>query len=162
MAVTGHSKLLRRKLRQEVPSLALLSVLLTGSAVVSRADDPADARAQLSSVATALSADNASDAMTAFDKSYPKYEVLSNYFGGLVNAFQITNEIDVTDEQDAPSEIKLTVHWAMTLQGLQTNYTENRAADIEVRLIRQHGKWKIAAFSPIDIFNPQQDRFRKR
>ena len=99
-------------------------------------------RTKLNSIATALSADNASDAMGAFDKSYPKYETLSNYFEGLANAFQITNEIDVTDEQDAPAEIKLTVRWAMTLQDSQTNYTENRAADIDVRFIKHRSKWK--------------------
>jgi hypothetical protein len=162
MAVTEASKRWRRKLWQKVNPLALLTVLLTASAVFGRADDAADARAQLSSVATALSAGNASDAMRAFDKSYPQYETLSNYFGGLANAFQITNEIDVTDERDTPAEIKLAVHWALTLQDSQTNYTENRAADIGVRLIKQRGKWKIAGFNPINIFDPQQDRFLKR
>ncbi len=127
-----------------------------------RADDSADARAQLSSVATALSAGNASDAMAAFDKSFPKYDTLRSYFEGLTNAFQVTSGIDVNDEQDTPSEITLAVHWDLTLQNSETNYTENRAADIEVRLVKQSGKWKILGFTPIDIFDPRQDHFRKR
>jgi hypothetical protein len=158
MAATEPKKL-RSRLRLHTYRLALLAVLLPGCAGAVGADD---ARGRLNSVAAALAAGNASDAMAAFDKSYPKYEVLSNYFGGLSNAFQITNEIDVTDEQDAPTEIKLTVHWAITLQDSQTNFTENRAADIEVLLLKERGKWRIANLNPIDIFNPHPDGFRKR
>ena len=138
----------------------LAIALFIASPAIVRADDSADARAPLSAIATALSGSSPSEAMAPFDKSYPEYETLRSYFEGLTSASQISSEIDVTDEQDAPSEIKLVVHWALTLQDSSTNYTENRAADIDVRLVKQSGKWKIVGFNPIGIFNPQSPQKR--
>ena len=96
--------------------------------------------------------------MTPFDKSFPKYEKLSDYFVGLASAFQIDNEVSVTDEEDTDTETKLTVNWTLTLTNLVTNYTERRTADINVRLVLKSGTWKIVDFTPIDMFNPQQKR----
>ncbi len=160
MAATERSKQWWDEPRRGLRSFAAITVILATSAVLSRADDSAEARAQLSVIATALSGGSPRQAMAAFAGSFPQYETLRNYFEALVNAFQITSEIDVTDEQDAPLEIKLTVHWTLTLQDLQTNYTENRAADIDVRVVKQSGGWKIAGFAPIEIFSPQQPRKR--
>ncbi len=120
-----------------------------------RADRTADVRADLGSIATALSAANPADAMTPFDKSFPDYDKLANYFQGL-NAFQVQNEVDIVDEQDTGTETKLTVDWTLTLTDLGTNSTERRTGEINVRLVSKKGKWKIVDFSPISLFNPQQ------
>jgi hypothetical protein len=120
------------------------------------ADQASGVRSQLEAVATALSAGNPAEAMTAFDKSCTNYEKLANYFGGLTSAFQIVNEIDVVDEQDAPAETKLTVNWTITLKDLGSNSTEHRRGDINVRLVLKGRKWKIVDFAPIEIFDPEQ------
>jgi hypothetical protein len=117
-----------------------------------------DARSQLEVIATALTTGNPVQAMTPFDKSYPNYDKLSNYFSGLTNAFQIVNEIDVTGEEDTRTETKLTVSWTITLSDLGTNYTEQRQADVNVRLMLKDRKWKIVDFGPIAIFDPQKSR----
>ncbi len=148
------------KARQLLTALFWCALLCTLS-YLAKADDAADARGQISYVAAALTAGNANDAMTPFMKSYPDYEKLSSYFAGLTSAFQIVSEIDVTGEQDDKIQIEMTVHWALTLTDLQTNYTENRAADVNVKLVRQKGKWKIAGFEPIDLFNPAAKRAGK-
>jgi len=126
-----------------------------------RADDAAEARDQISHIATALSQGDAADAMTPFDKSYAGYDRLRNFFDGLTHAFQIVNEIDVSDEQDEKTQISLTVHWILTLTDLQTNYTESRAADLDIKLVPLKGKWKIADLQPIDFFNPAGNRVPK-
>jgi hypothetical protein len=123
-----------------------------------RADQASEARSQLEVIATALTTGNPVQAMTPFDKSYPNYDKLSNYFGGLTNAFQIVNEIDVTGEEDTSTETKLTVSWTITLSDLGTNYTEQRRADVNVRLMLKDRKWKIVDFEPIAIFDPQKNR----
>jgi hypothetical protein len=125
-------------------------------AAYTRADQALDVRSQLQAVASALSAGNPAEAMIPFDKSCANYDKLSNYFGALTSAFQIVNEIDVVDEQDAPAETKLTVNWTITLSDLGTNFTERRRGDINVRMELKDGKWKIVDFSPIEIFEPQQ------
>ena len=119
------------------------------------ADQAADARAKLEVIARGLSEGNPADAISPFDKSYPDYEKLSGYFGGLTNAFQIVNEIDVVDEQDTGTDTTLTVHWTITLSDLGSNYTERRASDLQVRLILKDLKWKIVQFAPIGIFDPK-------
>ena len=126
-------------------------MLCAGSTM--RADSAADIRTQLGVVATSLAAANPSDAMSPFDKSYPNYEKLSQYFQGLT-VFQIENEVDVTDEEDTADGANVTITWALTLTDLSTNRTDRRTAEINARLILKDGKWKIVEFAPISIFNP--------
>jgi len=137
-----------RRIRLAIAGLSLLSASLPLSA-----DRAADVRSQISTIATALTAGNPADAMTPFDKSFPNYEKLSNYFQGL-NAFTTNSEVDVTDEEDAADETKVTIHWTLTLNDLGSNATERRSSDIDVRLVPRNGKWKIVDFSPISIFDP--------
>jgi hypothetical protein len=109
----------------------------------------------VSSVASALSAGNPADAMTAFDKSFPAYEKLRDYFSGLTSAFQLVNQLEVTEEEDSSEEATLTLDWTLTLPPAQTGYTTNRNATIHVRLVEKGGKWKIVEFSPIELFDPR-------
>ena len=134
---------------------ALRTALVLLVAPLLRADQAADVRAQLGAVATALTAGNPAEAMTPFDKTYADYGKLSNYFAGLTSAFQIVNNVSVTDEDDAAAESKLTVHWTLTLSDLGTNSTQQRAGDIQVRIVLKGRRWKIVEFAPIDVFDPQ-------
>ncbi len=136
----------------------MLIVLSAGSPLL--ADRAADVRTLIGNVATSLTSGNPADAMAPFDKSYVNYEKLSGYFQGLTN-FQIENEVDVTDEQDTEDGAKLTIAWALTLTDLTTNRTDQRAGEINVRLVLKGGKWKIVEFSPIEIFNPLPKRDAK-
>src|SRR5579875_1399219 len=141
-----------------VTALKAVFILPLLSLVQVYADQAADMRACLDTVASGLSEGNPADAISPFVKSYANYGTLSNYFDGLTNAFNIVSEIDVLDESDSPTEVKATVHWIVTLSDLGSNYTERRAGDIQVRLVLMGRKWKIVDFSPIDIFDPQAKR----
>ncbi len=135
----------------------LLALPMLAAAQANQNDNSAQAdiaRAMLNHVAGALTANNVSDAMTAFEPSFPDYQKLSNYFSGLTQAFYVSSEIDVLDEEDSADETKLSVRWALTLTDIQTLYTENRSAELNVRLVNGKGKWKIAALSPISLFDP--------
>ena len=161
MAATGHKGRFRTLCGLRLPNgrasaVALLIALASYS--MARADDSADARGQVSQIANALSEGNAASAMMPIDKSYANYGKLRDYFSGLTGAFQIVNQIDVSDEQHEKDQIKLSVHWDLTLTDLQTNYTESRAADLEIRLNKLKGKWKIMDIEPIDLFNPARGR----
>jgi hypothetical protein len=112
-------------------------------------------RAQVSYIASALTAGNPADAMNPFDKSFPAYEKLRGYFSGLTGAFQLTNQLEVTEEQDSDEEATLTLEWTLTLTDAQTGYATNRHATIHARLVPKGGKWKIVEFSPIELFNPR-------
>ena len=114
----------------------------------------------INDVATALSAGNPVAAMAAFDKSLSDFDQLSARFTALTAAFDLNNEIDVEDEQDSPSAADLTLQWTLTLTS-QTNDTEHRTAEIHARVGLRDGKWKIVAFSPIDLFDPQPRASRR-
>jgi hypothetical protein len=115
-------------------------------------------RAQVSYVASALTAGNAADAMAPFDRSFAEYEKLRGYFSGLTGAFQLTNQLEVTEEQDSRDEATLTLEWTLTLTDAQTGYMINRNATVHARLMPQGGTWKIVEFSPIELFDPQPKR----
>jgi hypothetical protein len=129
-------------------------LLLFCHAAIGQTGQSADARRCIGSVATALTAGDPADAMSNFDKSFAGYEKLSSYFAALTSSFELGNEIDVTDEQDSATETKLTVHWALSLTGVESRHAETRSGDLNVRLVRKGGKWKIVDFSPIELFNP--------
>jgi hypothetical protein len=132
-----------------------LAGLLVVAATCAAADTP---RAQVSYVASALTAGNPADALTPFDKSFAGYEKLRGYFSGLTSAFQLTNQLEVTEEEDSAQEATLTLEWTLTLANAQTGYTENRSESIHVRLLLKSGKWKIVEFAPIGLFDPQRKR----
>jgi hypothetical protein len=134
----------------------LESCLWFSYAAVSEADQASDLRTLLSDLAMALTSGDPASALTPFSKSLPDYEKLRDYFSGLTNAFDIVNEVDVTDEQDSPNEILATVHWTITLTSKGNNSSNQRAANIHVRCVREKKKWHISGFSPIDVFDPAQ------
>lgn len=129
------------------------AVLLALSIHAGPADDP---RARIGYVAAALTAGNAADAMTPFDKSFENYDKLSSYFQALTSSFHVANGIDVTDEQDTATEAKLTVNWTLTLTDFGTDSSEQRNKDVNIRFQLKQGKWKIVDFSPISLFDPLQ------
>ena len=148
MPAIGH----RLRLHRAAPITALALTLFV---LPLKADRAQDVLSTINYVATALAGDNAPDAMTPFDKSFPNYVKLRDYFAGLTDSWQIVNEVDVTDEEGTATQSNVTLQWTMTLTNNTTLQTERRTGEIHVRLALEHGKWKILDLSPIDFFNPQ-------
>jgi hypothetical protein len=147
MAVIG----LRRPSHGRASVCALAAALL---ATPLFGDQASDALATVTRVATALSANNPAAAIAQFDPSYSEYDKLKNYFIGLTGAYNITSEISIADEQVSTGAESFRLDWTLTLTHPNTSFSKQRAAEVQVRLIRKKGKWKIVSFSPIDIFNP--------
>jgi hypothetical protein len=129
--------------------------LIALPAGIALADQSHDVLRAINQVATALSANNPSQALVPIDKSLANYNTLENEFIGLTSAYQITNEAEVLDEEDTyPSETKLTLRWVLSLAARESGETSSRSAEVRVRLQVKDGKWKIVELAPIDIFNP--------
>jgi hypothetical protein len=136
--------------------LAALAVLVPFAPALA-AGQSADALATVNYIASALSDDNPTDAMTPFDKSYADYDKLASYFQGLVDRALITSELQVVDEKDSENTIDLVVQWTMDLSNRNMiGLTENRSEELHLRLIKIKGKWKIASLSPLSFFDPQR------
>lgn len=120
----------------------------------SAADVSSTARAQVASVAEALSSGDAAEAMTHFSKSLRDYDKLRRRFEGLA-AFQVENQLNFTDEEDSESSVALTITWDITLTDLGTDTSIRRTGEIHAKVARENSKWRIVEFAPLDIFNPQ-------
>jgi hypothetical protein len=132
-----------------------LCFLLVLPADIAMADQSHDVLRAINQVATALTANNPSQALVPIDKSLANYNTLENEFIGLTSAYQITNEAEVLDEEDtSSSETKLTLRWVLSLASNETGETKSRSAEVQVRLQLKDGKWKIVELAPIDIFTP--------
>ncbi len=118
------------------------------------ADRAADVRTRLNQVASALASGSPADAISVFDKSCPQYEQVHEYFQGLADSFDVTNQLEIADEQDTDAGTTLTVDWDLTIADKTSDATEHRNAQITVKLKADDGKWKIVSIAPIDIFNP--------
>jgi hypothetical protein len=112
-------------------------------------------RQQVSHVASALTAREPADAMTSFEKSFADYDKLRGYFGGLTAAFEVTNRLEVTEEQDSEQEATINVEWALHLANAENGFSQNRKETVHIRLVLKKGQWKIVEFSPVEFFNPQ-------
>jgi hypothetical protein len=125
-----------------------------------RADQPSDLRDILQQIATSLTDENAADALKPFSRAFNNYDKLRDDFDGLTASYQVTNEVNVLDEQDDSDQITATVGWTITL-GNKSNLgvQDSRHREIHLRLVREKKHWKIIAFSPFDLFDPQ---FRTR
>lgn len=132
---------------------AVLAVATLG-AIVLHGDETSEALAAVHRAATALSAGNPIEAIAQFDRSYPDYEKLKNYFIGLTGAYNIVSEASIVDEHDEPGAVNMTLDWTLTLTQADSSLSKRRTGEIHVRVIRIKGKWKIASFSPIEIFDP--------
>lgn len=124
--------------------------------VLARPDQSSDLRTVLQRIATGLTDENPADALKPFDRSFSGYDKLGDYFNGLTASYQITNEVNVVDEQDSSDQTTATVDWTITL-GDKTNpgVQDSRNRQIHVRMVREKKHWKIVEFSPIDLFDPQ-------
>ena len=146
MAAIGHRR------AAQISLSALLALAFLQSAY---GEDPsAAARSQVAGVAEALTDNDAAEAISHFDKSYPDYVKLRRDFEGL-SAFQVENQLNVTEEEDTDKGVFLTITWDITLNGLTTNQTRRRTAEIHATVARVGSKWRIVAFGPLDIFNPE-------
>ena len=144
MAAIGHNS--------RVAFVAVALLLAAGDLC---ADDSADIHSEIAGAATALSNGEPALAMSAFSKSYADYDKLSAYFDQLTGAYRIENQIDFTDEDVQTATASVTLHWAMTLATRDSGFTDNRNADITLKLTRQGKHWRITEFGPIKIFDPQ-------
>jgi hypothetical protein len=131
-----------------------ITLIACGATAIPGRAVSSDARAQVAAVAEALTSGDAAEAMSHFSKSFADYEKLRRFFEGLT-AFQIENQLEITDEEDMANGVSMTITWDITLTDLGSDRSRRRTGEIHVKLLPVESKWRIAEFSPLDIFNPQ-------
>jgi hypothetical protein len=107
-------------------------------------------------IASALSDNNAGDALAPIQKSFAGYGTLQQYFFGLADGFLISNEVDLTNKQQDPTgSASIDVQWTITLTSQDTHESSRRRAPLHLKLVRKGRKWMIAEISPVSFFDPQ-------
>jgi hypothetical protein len=153
MAATAHNRNHARR-QAALRPLALFLLLVPAAGTLSAQRSKAIYE-QVGYVASALTAGNAADAMTPFDKSLEGYDRLRDYFSALAAAYQVVNQIQIMDEDINREEATLTVHWELTLSDAGNGLSQTREDNITVKLSLRKYKWRITGFSPLEFFNPQ-------
>jgi hypothetical protein len=110
---------------------------------------------QVASVASALTAGDAVEAMVPFDKSCAGYAKLSEDFATLVSAYRVVSQIEILEQSISGGTATLTVHWVITLSDPVTELSETREQDMDVKLSFLKYQWRIVSLSPIELFDPQ-------
>ncbi len=131
-----------------------LLALLSGT-LPCRADRISDARARITYVASALASANPDDAITPFNKAMPGYSKLQAYFAALTDSFDISNEVEITDEDDNEREATLKANWTLHLADKTAGSDRQHTYVVSIRLKPSGKNWQIVSFSPIEMFNPQ-------
>jgi hypothetical protein len=131
------------------------TALLLLLALTASADQARDVLEVINRVAASLTDGDPSDALSQFSKTYASYDKLREYFSGLTDAFQISNEADVLDELDKPDESSLVLQWSLNLTSKDSNENLRRREEVHARLVRKNHRWEIVDFSPATLFDPQ-------
>ena len=78
---------------------------------------------------------------------------------GLLNEVTIDSSISPIQNSGSEDQRTLEVDWSMRLvERNDVEQVSQREATVKLRLERQHGKWKVTAWEPADLFRPLSAR----
>ena len=98
------------------------------------------------------------DAMGPFDKNFAGYSKLSDYFSALAGSYELVNEIEITAEKGTDKAAKVNVHWTLTMTDMENSLSNSREGELTFTLALENGKWRITDLTPIEFFDPQQQK----
>lgn len=113
----------------------------------------------VSTLATALSANNPQLFFQAIDRKMPEYEKFEQAVEALLaqNIVACTVEVISTGGTGAAPTAEL--DWYMVLKSQEDyNIIERRRAKVSIALEKQGKKWVVTSFSPLSVFVPMQSK----
>ena len=112
------------------------------------AADPArDAERVLTELAASLTAGNVQTFMEPFDTAFPDYQRLRAGVAALAQ-MDTQSYLEVVKNEGSEQERTLEVTWELRTAEAR------RETKITCRLQLRNGKWRVAAFAPVDFFAP--------
>jgi hypothetical protein len=141
---------------RKTTGLLLLAAALSLFAQPVFCAEPAAALAQL---ASALSQNDAVNALAVFDPKMAGYGVIESNISALVSQSDVLCAIDILQEKDAAgqdgSEKELDVDWYLQVKSqADPGNVERRRQTVVLRMRNFAGKWKITAISAPGIVAP--------
>jgi len=120
------------------------------------AADPAGEVLDLfTNLAGSLSAGNAVDFLSKFDKKMPGYGKLSQNVTALTRQADIESFVDLVRNEGDDQKREVEANWKMRLKvGNDATATPGRQQVLKCRVEKQGKNWKITALEPVDFFAP--------
>jgi hypothetical protein len=113
--------------------------------------------ASLAKLASALSENDADDALEYFDSHMQSYGQIEQKLEALTAQADISCAIDVVTDVEANGVHKLDLDWFMQLKSqIDDSQFERRRERVQVEMRQFRNVWKITSLSPISIFDPLQ------
>ncbi|HXK06359.1 MAG TPA: hypothetical protein VMS37_28445 [Verrucomicrobiae bacterium] len=106
-------------------------------------------------LAGSLSAGNAVDFLSKFDKKMPGYEKLSQNVTALTRQADIESYVDLVRNEGDDQKREVEANWKMRLKvGNDATATPGRQQLVKCRVEKQGKNWKITVLEPVDFFAP--------
>jgi membrane-bound lytic murein transglycosylase B len=113
--------------------------------------------ASIAKLASALSENDADEALQYFDSNMQNYGQIEQKLEALTAQADINCAIDVVTDVEANGVHKLDLDWFMQLKSqIDDSQFERRRERVQVEMKRFKNTWKITALKPIEIFDPLQ------
>lgn len=158
MAATApDARFITRRAWLRAASAAAPALLLPRALLAGRSED---VMAVITYVATALTAGNPDDALLPFDPALPGLSTLAGYFEALCTEVTLHTDVDLLEETGSDTESNVLLRWTLDLRERMSNEElERREREVRVHFVpaaakAKYGRWKIAAFGDIELFNP--------
>jgi hypothetical protein len=111
------------------------------------------------SMATALSAGDATEFLRPLDRAMPRYRDLSANVTALVEQAEVLSSIEIVRNSGDAKQRTVELDWLLQVSSKQQGGPlERRHETVRCRLEKQKRGWRIVALEPVDFFAPSQIR----
>jgi hypothetical protein len=131
----------------------MLAQALLCTALLAADATPTDSIVKL---ATALSGNDYSTALSYFDSKMKNYGAIEANLTALAAQADVSCAIDIVTDDEEPGGIhKLNLDWYMTLKSqADPMLQERRREQVQVEMRQSGNRWKIVGMSPLRILDP--------
>jgi len=131
------------------------ALLLVPLAARLRADSAQQVWDLFTSMASALSAGDASAFLNAFDTAMPGYEALRAGVTALLREAEVQSSIELVEEAGDDGRRTVELDWLVHIVYRQDGaVAERRRERVKLRVEKSGKKWRIAALEPLEFFAP--------
>jgi hypothetical protein len=144
--------------------MVLLSSLASLAVTTLRADSAQQVWDLFGDMAASLSSANPEAFLTAFDKTMPGYQKLSDEVNALVRMFDVQSSVEFNKNEGDDQKREVEADWLMILHPVENGTfrspkgevpaTEQREQVLKCTLAKQGRKWKMVALEPVEFFAP--------
>jgi hypothetical protein len=131
------------------------ALLLVPLAARLRADSAQQVWDLFTSMASALSAGDASAFLNAFDTAMPGYEALRDGVTALLREAEVQSSIELVEEAGDDGRRTVELDWLVHIVDRQDGaVAERRRERVKCRVEKSGKKWRIAWLEPLEFFAP--------